>query len=82
MRKVYILPPLLSHECLSAKPGLIGSLHVDLFRPLGRVGQDGDMIGTHFHKATANGNEFIFLPLTVDDQFPIGQRCHQRGMVR
>jgi hypothetical protein len=72
---------LLSHQCLGTAAGFFRTLFVNLLGSLRRIGQDGHVIGSHLYGAATDGNELIFLTFPANDQFPVGQRSYERGMM-
>lgn len=48
------------YALLRGLEGCLGPFDVDIFKPFGGVGQDGDLLGHYFHEAAADGDEAVF----------------------
>ena len=48
-----------AHDLFGLLAGALGALEVDLVRLLGRVGQDGHVVGLHLDEAAADGEIFL-----------------------
>jgi hypothetical protein len=62
-------------------PGGLGSLYVNFLGPLCRIGQDGNPVGAHLHKASTDSYKHVFLASLTDGNLARDERRHQGSMM-
>jgi hypothetical protein len=72
----------LRHELGGSLLRGLRAFFVDFLRPFRRISQDRDVRWANFHETAADGDEFIFLALSVESQLSESEGGYQGGMVR